>query len=168
MATGLKGLFAAAFGMMVVYSTGCGWGGGLDANSSQCIGTLLKIGLALHEHHDTLSSCPKAAISDKDGRPGLSWRVAILPYLGQKSLYEKFKLDEPWDSPHNKPLLAEMPEVFAPAPGRRPLYPLLRSSARRSQMRTTSGPKGLRVGDDGVKHYIAATTIRILDLLTAR
>lgn len=43
---------------------------------------------------------------------GLSWRVTLLPYLGHNDLYAKFKLDEPWDSPHNKALLAEMPPVY--------------------------------------------------------
>ncbi len=46
------------------------------------------------------------------GKPLLSWRVAILPYLDQQVLYEEFHLDEPWDSPHNIKLLASMPEVY--------------------------------------------------------
>jgi prepilin-type processing-associated H-X9-DG protein len=58
-----------------------------------------------HRHFPT-------AICDKDGRPLLSWRVAILPNIGQKALYDEFHLDEPWDSPHNKPLVAKMPDVF--------------------------------------------------------
>ena len=54
---------------------------------------------------------------EPDGTPLLSWRVAILPYLGEseKALYGQFKLSEPWDSPHNKALLAKMPKVYAPA-----------------------------------------------------
>ncbi len=50
----------------------------------------------------------------KDGKPLLSWRVSLLPFLGEKGLYAKFHLDEPWDSAHNKPLLDEMPSVYAP------------------------------------------------------
>jgi len=42
----------------------------------------------------------------------LSWRVHILPYVGQKVLYDKFHLDEPWDSPHNQSLIEFMPEVY--------------------------------------------------------
>jgi hypothetical protein len=55
------------------------------------------------------------AITGKDGKALLSWRVAILPYLGQAEaeLYKQFRLDEPWDGPHNKPLLKKMPKVFA-------------------------------------------------------
>ena len=57
-------------------------------------------------------SYPPQALRTKDGRPGLSWRVAVLPQLGRDDLYKRFKLDEPWDSPTNKALLGEMPEAF--------------------------------------------------------
>src|SRR5262249_61834200 len=43
---------------------------------------------------------------------GLSWRVALLPYLGEEKLYAQFRLDEPWDSPNNLPLLKRMPKVY--------------------------------------------------------
>jgi RNA polymerase sigma factor (sigma-70 family) len=57
---------------------------------------------------------PPPAILGADGKPLLSWRVAILPHLGEKALYAQFKLDEPWDGPHNKSLLVKMPNLFAP------------------------------------------------------
>jgi RNA polymerase sigma factor (sigma-70 family) len=76
---------------------------------------LKSIGLALHNHHDTHNTFPKPAIyHEQTNKPLLSWRVAILPYLDQDALYRKFKLDEPWDSPHNLRLVAEMPAVYAP------------------------------------------------------
>jgi hypothetical protein len=43
---------------------------------------------------------------------GLSWRVALLPYLEQVNLYKQFKLNEPWDSENNKKLLAKMPPTY--------------------------------------------------------
>jgi hypothetical protein len=55
---------------------------------------------------------PPRAIFDDEGKPLLSWRVLILPYIDQKDLYQQFHLDEPWDSPHNKPLIAKMPSIF--------------------------------------------------------
>jgi hypothetical protein len=55
---------------------------------------------------------PATATFDKQGKPLLSWRVRLLPFLGEQKLYRQFHLDEPWDSPHNKPLLARMPEVY--------------------------------------------------------
>jgi hypothetical protein len=66
------------------------------------------------DHQDVL---PPAAIVGKDGKPLLSWRVALLPYLGHGDLYKQFHLDEPWDSEHNKRLLPLMPRVYAPPGG---------------------------------------------------
>jgi prepilin-type processing-associated H-X9-DG protein len=98
----------------------CLMGVGCDSNYPLCAENFKQIGHALHEYHDSQGSFPKAAITDKEGKPGLSWRVAILPYLGQENLYRKFKLDEPWDSPHNQRLLESMPAVFAcPSTSRR-------------------------------------------------
>ena len=39
--------------------------------------------------------------------------MAILPFLEQQSLYDQFHLDEPWDSPHNRQLIPQMPEIYA-------------------------------------------------------
>jgi hypothetical protein len=81
---------------------------------NRTIDNLKLLGLAMGVFaHANNGRFPPAAIS-KDGKPLLSWRVAILPSLDQKALYGKFHLDEPWDSPHNKSLLAEMPAVYAP------------------------------------------------------
>ncbi len=59
---------------------------------------------------------PTTERRDKDGKPGLSWRVHILPYIGGESLelWKRFHLDEPWDSPHNKALLPELPDIYNP------------------------------------------------------
>src|SRR5207248_2297468 len=65
---------------------------------------------------------PMPALVDKDGKALLSWRVAILPYIEQQPLYNKFKLDEPWDSPHNKALIKEMPATYL-CPSRRQAEP---------------------------------------------
>lgn len=91
------------------------------AHRAQCKDNLKQIALAIHNHHDTFKRFPSAASSDKDGKPLLSWRVHLLPVLGQASLYEQFKLDEPWDSPHNFRLVFKMPAVFAcPGGNRKP------------------------------------------------
>ncbi|MDY3551331.1 DUF1559 domain-containing protein, partial [Gemmata sp. JC717] len=74
---------------------------------------LKQIGLALHNYHDTHGHFPPAAVCDKKGKPQLSWRVLILPYIEEEKLYKEFKLDEPWDGPNNKKLLAKMPRVYA-------------------------------------------------------
>lgn len=49
---------------------------------------------------------------DANKKPFLSWRVHALPFLGYQSLYNQFRLNEPWNSPNNLPLAAQMPDVF--------------------------------------------------------
>lgn len=77
---------------------------------------LRQLALGMHNYYNDYNGFI-SAISDKGGKPLLSWRVAILPYLGEDQLYKQFKLDEPWDGPTNKPLLEKMPRVFAPVRG---------------------------------------------------
>ncbi|MFO0950294.1 MAG: protein kinase [Isosphaeraceae bacterium] len=85
-----------------------------SAMRAQTSNNLKEIAYALHGFHKARGRFPSAAIVASDGRPLLSWRVAILPYLGQNPLYQRFRLDEPWDSPHNLPLLREIPDVYKP------------------------------------------------------
>ncbi len=75
---------------------------------------LRSLAKALKRYDEEAGHMPAPAITDKAGKPLLSWRVAILPYLGEGKLFEQFKQDEPWDSAHNKKLLAKMPRAFAP------------------------------------------------------
>jgi hypothetical protein len=75
-------------------------------------GQLADLGKAILKYEKANGRFPPRAIFDKSGKPLLSWRVLILPYLGQEELFKQFKLDEPWDSPHNKALIARMPAVF--------------------------------------------------------
>jgi prepilin-type processing-associated H-X9-DG protein len=67
---------------------------------------------ALERYHKDHGHYPPPALTGKDGRPLLSWRVALLPYLGEEGLYKEFRLDEPWDSLHNKKLIARMPKAL--------------------------------------------------------
>jgi hypothetical protein len=78
----------------------------------RCVQNLRQIGLALHTYHDVHGKFPPQANHDAQGKPLLSWRVHILPYLGDEKLYKEFHLDEPWDSEHNKKLIARMPAVY--------------------------------------------------------
>jgi RNA polymerase sigma factor (sigma-70 family) len=81
---------------------------------------LKEVLLAFHNFYSVNARLPTSAIYGADGEPKLSWRVALLPYLDQNELYNQFRQDEPWDSPHNKALIDHMPVVFetpgAPAP----------------------------------------------------
>jgi hypothetical protein len=74
---------------------------------------LKQIGLSFFNYESAYAYFP-ADITDKNGKPLLSWRVAILPYLEENELYNQFKMDEPWDSPDNKKLIEKMPKMYAP------------------------------------------------------
>src|SRR5260370_27351325 len=78
------------------------------------ISRLHQISNAMHNYVKDHGDLPPAVAYDKDGKPLYSWRVLLLPYLKEQSLYAQFKLDEPWDSPNNRPLLAKMPQVYMP------------------------------------------------------
>ncbi|MDR0521174.1 MAG: DUF1559 domain-containing protein [Planctomycetaceae bacterium] len=68
----------------------------------QCGNNLKMILIALHNYHDVQNGLPPLYTVDKNGKPLHSWRVLLLPYLEQLELYDKIRLDEPWDSAHNK------------------------------------------------------------------
>jgi len=73
-----------------------------DARSSQCVSNLKQIGLALHNYHAEYGCFPPAYVTDAKGKPLYSWRVLILPFLEQNIVYRQIRLDQPWDSPHNR------------------------------------------------------------------
>ncbi len=70
------------------------------------------IALAMHSYNSANSHLPLPASFGKDGKPLLSWRVHILPFIDQNSFFKQFHLDEPWDSPHNRTLIDKMPSVY--------------------------------------------------------
>jgi hypothetical protein len=72
------------------------------------------VGAALSMYHAGHGEFPSPNMPTRSGKPGLSWRVAILPELGYQDLYKRFKLDEPWDHPDNLKLADEMPQPFLP------------------------------------------------------
>jgi RNA polymerase sigma factor (sigma-70 family) len=99
--------------------------------------------LAMHNYLDAHQSFPPKAITGSDGKPKLSWRVALLPYLDHEALYHDFHLDEPWDSPHNMQLIARMPEVFTT-----PHSPVRPGMTR---MRVFEGKSTMFQGNEGIK-----------------
>jgi|GEM_PF-406827 len=62
---------------------------------------LKQIGQAFHNYEEMHEHLPVDITDPKTGKPLLSWRVAILPFIGERALYKKFKLNESWDSDHN-------------------------------------------------------------------
>ncbi|MFT5328008.1 MAG: hypothetical protein ACI8P0_005914 [Planctomycetaceae bacterium] len=82
------------------------------ARRSQCYGNLRKLAQATADYVSENRKYPPAFVSNDAGKPLYSWRVLLLPYLGEEKLYRSFDLSEPWDSPHNLKLLEEIPPVY--------------------------------------------------------
>jgi prepilin-type processing-associated H-X9-DG protein len=104
--------------------------------------------------HESAQQILPAAITDGDGKPLLSWRVAILPYIEEQALYEEFHLDEPWDSDHNRALIAKMPAVYtcpsAPRDDGRTNYLLLDGPGacfEKQRQQTRGRIRGVPLGD---------------------
>ena len=82
------------------------------ARRTQSTNNIKMMMLAMLNYESARGQLPAQAICDANGKPLLSWRVAILPYLEEQALYDQFRLDEPWDSEHNRQLISKMPSVF--------------------------------------------------------
>lgn len=116
---------------------------------------LRQIALAMHNYHDTYGHLPPAYSTDKDGKPLLSWRVLILPYMEQSALYDRFHLDEPWDSDHNKKLLDIVIETYS-APGSKNDHTKTNYQTVRMEGSPFEGAKGGRFAEitDGLSNTI--------------
>jgi len=83
-----------------------------SAARMQSSNNLKMIALAMHNYATAYKHFPTPASFAKDGKPLLSWRVYILAFTDENSLFKQFHLDEPWDSPHNRTLIDKMPSIY--------------------------------------------------------
>jgi hypothetical protein len=115
--TGLAvaGLVCGCLGTLLFLWVGYGiYTGVRNTNAHRTVAAdLQQFGIAMHNHSDATGHLPTAAAESKAGKPQLSWRVQLLPYLEQDNLYRQFRQDEPWDGPHNRAFVTAMPRVFA-------------------------------------------------------
>jgi hypothetical protein len=111
---------------------------------------LRKIGQALRAYEEQHGHLPPA-VHARDGRPLLSWRVLLLPHLGEEKLFKQFRLDEPWDSPHNRGLLEQIPSVYQHS------IPLSRTS-HGTLWQVLVGPGTLFAGRSGLRSGAAPRT----------
>jgi type II secretory pathway pseudopilin PulG len=83
------------------------------AQEARELNNLRQLSLAIMNYESAHRSLP-TDVYGEDGRPLLSWRVRLLPFLeaGGGEFYSEIKLDEPWDSEHNRQFHARMPEVL--------------------------------------------------------
>ena len=125
------------------------------AARTQSANNLKQMALAMHNYLDTNKTFPPAYSASKAGKPLLSWRVHILPYIEQDALYKQFHLDEPWDSAHNKALIERMPKIYrSPASNAAP--GMTNYLTVRGKDTMFPGDKGIGIADvpDGLSNTI--------------
>ncbi len=114
-------------------------------HKSQCRSHLVRIAQALKQYEVEHGTLPPAFVPDTNGKPMHSWRVLILPQLGEHGLYGRYHFDEPWDGPNNRQLVSLMPDVFAC-----PADPDAKSKAETSYM-VFVGPQTLFPGGTSMR-----------------
>jgi hypothetical protein len=77
-----------------------------------CGSNMRNIATALLIYHDRQGHFPPAYTVDQNGNRLHSWRTLILPYLDGKKLYDKIRLDEPWNSPYNSQFHSEVLPLY--------------------------------------------------------
>jgi hypothetical protein len=87
---------------------------GIHAGRTWLANNFRQIALSMNTYALDKGKFPAACSRGPDGKPLLSWRVAILPYMEEEELFAQFHQDEPWDSPHNLALLPKMPQIYTP------------------------------------------------------
>jgi CHAT domain-containing protein len=91
------------------------------------------------------TNIPIQDITDKKANSLLSWRVSLLPNLGYEALFKKFRLNESWDSPHNRALISQMPPVYA--------FPSEPNVKQETYLQALNGP-GTILGDKVFTHNL--------------
>lgn len=76
----------------------------------QVISRLQALSMAFIEY-EKKNGVPIKNITKKEN-PLLSWRVGILPFVGESDLFHQFRLDEKWDSRENRKLINKIPNIF--------------------------------------------------------
>ncbi len=114
-----------------------------SASRVQSQNNMKQIALAMFTYMDAHGHFPPAVVMGPDGKTPHSWRVEILPYLEEKNLFDQYKMDEAWDSPANKKVLAAMPVIFhSPADER---------GTPDASYFVLTGPKTMFSGKEGIK-----------------
>ena len=88
-----------------------------ESRRRKSVNNMRQIALAFHNFYDGSQHLPAVENIELKVRPGkakhpFSWRVAILPFIEHQDLFNQYNFDEPWDSDHNRQLIAKMPNVF--------------------------------------------------------
>ncbi len=104
-------------GLIVVFSIVlvgcfCAWYFYPSDTVTPCKANMARIAKALLNYEDKYKSLPPAYTADEHGNSMHSWRVLVLPFLGEEELYEAYDLNEPWNGPNNRKLASRIPTVY--------------------------------------------------------
>lgn len=115
------------------------------ARRAQSMNNLKQIGLAMHNYAASYpeNPFPPAVLYGPDGKTPYSWRVALLPYLGEDALFRQYNFNEPWDSENNKKVLEKMPVVYRDPSDEGP--------SKNASYFVLTGPDTIFSGKDGTK-----------------
>ncbi|MCF0234583.1 MAG: DUF1559 domain-containing protein [Thermoguttaceae bacterium] len=83
-----------------------------SARRERCDVNLARLYMGLAEYADANGSFPPAFVADAEGRKLHSWRVLVLPFIGEAELFSKIRLDESWDSEYNAQFHAQSLPIF--------------------------------------------------------
>ena len=90
------------------------------ARRTECKNNLKQIGLGVLSYHAANNQFPPGgSMGKRNGIPGLSWNVFILPHLEQQNVYELVNPTSTTTAPRSVRLM-DMPVFFCPSTGREP------------------------------------------------
>ena len=81
-------------------------------DQTQSLENLVRIAEALNAYAADHGNYPPAVVKGNSGKPLHSWRVLILPYLGEDEMYNNIDFSVGWDDPANAVLMRRMPAVY--------------------------------------------------------
>ena len=106
---GMTLLIAFVVGLVIVSIPSTQFAQGA-ARKEACASNLVRIGKAMLDYHEDNGHFPPAHTVGLDGQPKHSWRVLLLPYLGEHALYQEYDMSAPWDQ--NSWRVQPMPAVY--------------------------------------------------------
>ena len=122
------------------------------AREVQSMNNLKMMALASLNHESAHMRYPTDGPEDGEDH-AFSWRVHILPYIEANNTYDQIRFDEPWNSDHNKAVLAETPEFF-----KSPTRDLAEGMTVYRGFKGEAGSRGVLGGSDGDGTRIGSIT----------